>query len=135
MFKSPLRLLPSFFFIWPRIAEKRELFPDIQRSFYNFQVDVSPLKVSFFPRKWSFDNFNHVFAFPNLHFIECLIVLLFSRQKIAVDSKTLIIFQYSSFYIILHQTTFSKIFYMNFILSILQVSYLKILKTISVELN
>jgi hypothetical protein len=61
--------------------------------------------------------------------------LLFSRQKIAVDSKTLIIFQYSSFYIILHQTTFSKIFYMNFILSILQVSYLKILKTISVELN
>ncbi len=88
---------------------------DIQRSFYNFQVDVSQLKVSFFPRKWSFDNFNHVFAFPNLRCLECLIVLLFSWQKIAVDSKTLIILQYSSFSIILHQTTFSTIFYMFYV--------------------
>ncbi len=84
---------------------------DIQRSFYNFQVDVSQLEVSFFPRKRSFDNFNRIFAFPNLLFIECLIVLLFSWQKIAVDSKKLSL-SYSilhslSFYIKLHLLHYS----------------------------
>ena len=107
MFKSPLCVLPSFFFIWPRIAEMRELFPDPTGPTMTFKDPFTISKLMFLNSKSPSSQEND----PSIISIAFVLFLIFTSSNVSsscssADRKLLSIQKLSLSFSILHSTSF-----------------------------